>query len=207
MAREGTARLGRPPLTERRKAATRLEVAREAVRLFASKGVAGTSAEEIAAAAGISVRTLWRYFPSKEDCVWPLLATGIQKLARSLRAWPQGLDLADLLAEVPDEEALLDLSSMLALVRLTRTEPGLREVWLRSHNDAEPVLVAAIAERTALAEDDLRVRVHAAMINSALRVAVEQHALHTPAEPDPDEKALISAVRTALRIAADGLPG
>jgi len=194
-------RTGRPPLTERRKAATRLEVAREAVRLFTSKGVAGTSAEEIAAAAGISVRTLWRYFPNKESCVWPLLTDGIQNLARSLRAWPPGQDIAGLLDGVTDAEAMADLPAMLALVRLTRTEPALRAVWLQSHDDAEPVLVAALAERSGLAEDDLAVRVRAAMVNSALRVAVEQHAMRASADPE----ALLTATRAALRIAAAGL--
>jgi len=202
MAGEETARTGRPPLTERRKAATRLEVAREAVRLFTSKGVTGTSAEEIAAAAGISVRTLWRYFPSKESCVWPLLTAGIQNLARTLRAWPPGRDIAELLDGVADADAKADLPAMLALIRLTRTEPGLRAVWLQSHDNAEPLLVAALARRTGLDEDDLRIRVRAAMINGALRVAVEQYAPGTEA----DEKALLEAVRKALRIAGEGLP-
>jgi AcrR family transcriptional regulator len=192
---------GRPPLTERRKAATRLEVAREAVRLFTSKGVSETSAEEIASAAGISVRTLWRYFPSKESCVWPLLAAGIQNLASSLRAWPPGQDIVGML---DGESSAEDLPAVLALVRLTRTEPGLRAVWLQSHDDAEPVLVAALAARSGRDEDDLAVRVHAAMINSALRVAVEQHVLRGSA--DADREALVSVVRAALRIAADGIP-
>ena len=39
---------------------TRLDIAREAVRLLTTKGVAATSAGEIADGAGISVRTLWR---------------------------------------------------------------------------------------------------------------------------------------------------
>lgn len=184
-------------LVERRKAATRLEVAREAVRLFTSKGVAATSAEEIAAAAGISVRTLWRYFPSKESCVWPLLSAGIQHLARSLRAWAPGRDIADVLDSGVDTGD--DLPAMLALIRLTRTEPSLRAVWLRSHDDAEPLLVAALADRSGLPEEDLTVRVRAAMINSALRVAVEQHAWN----PSDD---LVAVVREALRTAAAGVP-
>jgi AcrR family transcriptional regulator len=198
----GQARTGRPPLTERRKAATRLEVAREAVRLFTSKGVAATTVEEIAAAAGISVRTLWRYFPSKEACVWPLLANGVQNLASSLSAWPRGRSIAEMFDEEvrPDPDTLADLPAMVALVRLTRTEPALRGVWLRAHDDAESVLIAALARRAGLPEDDLRVKVHASMINSALRTAVEHHA----SGADPAD--LAEGVRAALRIAAGGLP-
>jgi AcrR family transcriptional regulator len=196
-----TVRIGRPPLTERRKAATRLEVAREAVRLFTSKGVAATSVEEIAAAAGISVRTLWRYFPSKEGCVWPLLAAGIQDLASTLRAWPPGRGIDE---AITTADAMADLSPMVALVRLTRTEPALRAVWLQAHDDAEALLITTLAGRTGLPEDDLRVKVPAAMINSALRTAVEHHALGRSAETD--EEGLVEAVGAALRIAADGLP-
>jgi AcrR family transcriptional regulator len=197
-------RMGRPPLTERRKAETRLDVAREAVRLFTTKGVAATSAEEIAAAAGISVRTLWRYFPSKEACVWPLLAAGIQDLASSLRAWEPGRDAGEIVDELArtTSSADVDAPAMLALIRLTRTEPGLRAVWLQAHDDAEPVLAAALAERVGLQKDDLRVRVWAATINGALRVAAEQHALGEDSSRDDH----VEVVRAALRIAAAGLP-
>jgi AcrR family transcriptional regulator len=201
-------RLGRPPLTERRKAATRLEIAREAVRLFTTKGVAATTAEEIANAAGISVRTLWRYFPTKESCVLPLLTTGIETTARALRAWPPGSGVAELVAELRRRgaETLPDLPSVLALVRLTRAEPALRAVWLRAHDDAEPVFAAALAERAGLAGDDLRIRTQAAMINSALRAAVEHHAQADPAGGRGSADRLIEAVRTALLTAAQGLP-
>lgn len=92
---------------------------------------------------------------------------------------------------------------MVALVRLTRTEPALRAVWLQAHDDAEALLITALARRTGLPED-LRVKVPAAMINSALRTAVEHHALGRSAETD--EEGLVEAVGAALRIAAAGLP-
>lgn len=50
MAGRSGAGVGRPPLTERRRAETRMEIADEAVRLFVERGVAGTTAEDIAAA-------------------------------------------------------------------------------------------------------------------------------------------------------------
>ncbi|GAA4733072.1 TetR/AcrR family transcriptional regulator [Phytohabitans rumicis] len=186
---------GRPPLTERRKAATRLEIARAAVRLFTAKGAAATSAEEIAEAAGISVRTLWRYFPTKEGTVLPLLAAGIESFAHALRTWPAGAGVAELLDAVdPGDTA----PTMLALVRLIRTEPGLRAVWLQAHHDAEPVFAEALARRAGLAEPDLPTTVRAAMINTALRIAVEQHAFQEGADA-------VETVRTALLTAERGL--
>jgi AcrR family transcriptional regulator len=198
-------RTGRPPLTERRKAATRLEIAREAVALFTAQGVTATSAEEIAAAAGISVRTLWRYFPNKESSVLPLLTGGIEATARALRSWPAGSGMAALLDDMERQgrETIANLSTLLDLVRLTRTEAGLRAVWLQSHHDAEPVFAAALAQRAGLPGDDLTVRIQAAMINSALRAAVEHHAFHAGTT---DEVALTAAVRMAMLTAARGIP-
>lgn len=200
-------RAGRLPLSERRKAETRLEIAREAVRLFAAHGVAGTSGEDIAAAAGISVRTLWRYFPTKESCILPLLTTGIDATARALRATPAERGVTRLVEELQrtEDDRLADLSTMLEMVRLSRTEPGLRAVWLQAHDNAEPVFAAALAERAGLPADDLSTTVQAAMINVALRLAVEHHARRTvPA--DVSRADLLETVRTALRTVAAGLP-
>jgi hypothetical protein len=60
-----------------------------------------------------------------------------------------------------------------ALVRLTRTEPGLRAIWLQTHDEAEPAFARALAERAGLLAGDLRPVIQAAMFNAALRVAVE----------------------------------
>lgn len=196
-------RTGRPPLTERRKAETRLEVARAAVHLFLAKGVADTSAEEIAAHAGISARTLWRYFPSKESCVMPLLTSGIEHTAARLRSWRSDQGVSDLLATLASGyvETPEAMAAMLNLVRLTRTEPGLRAVWLEAHREAEPAFAEALAHRAGLSEPDLATAIQAAMINGALRVAVEHHAFNTETPAS-----LAGATAEALMIAARGLP-
>ena len=204
--------MGRPPLTERRKAATRLEIAQEAVRLFEANGVAATSAEEIAQAVGISQRTLWRYFPSKEQFVEPLLVSGIELMAQRLREWRPGTpvhvgrddadaDAAPTVAITATPEAV---TALRGLVRLTREEDGLRAVWLQVHHQAEAVFADAVAERTGRSPQDLAPRVQAAMINSALRVAVEDWAWNGT---DAGPAALVEVTERAMRVAAAGLPG
>ncbi|GAB2807012.1 TetR/AcrR family transcriptional regulator [Lentzea nigeriaca] len=194
--------IGRPSLTERRKAETRLDVARAAVGLFVAKGVAATSAEEIAAAAGISARTLWRYFPTKDSCVMPLLTGAIELAADCLRSWRDEDGIPELIEVMRQPGRLtIDRASMLDLVRLTRTEPGLRAVWLEAHRQAEPVFAEALARRGGLHAPDLTATVHAAMINAALRAAVEHYAFQ--ADPDTEVEA---AVSEALLIAARGFP-
>ncbi|MFF2730818.1 TetR family transcriptional regulator [Streptomyces sp. NPDC058008] len=199
------ARLGRPPLTERRKAATRLEIAREAVRLFADRGVAATTADDIAAAAGISQRTLWRYTPSKELCVRPLLTYALDFVTALMRSWPHDRPLWEVVAGPSsagaDTPADADTQALRDLVVLTRTEPGLRAVWLQVHHDAEAAFAEVIALRTGHGPDDLEPRVQATVLNGALRIAVEQWAW----SPDPRPAPLSRTLHRALGIARSGL--
>ncbi|MFI1566474.1 TetR/AcrR family transcriptional regulator [Streptomyces sp. NPDC020490] len=208
----GRGRTGRPPLTEQRKAEIRLEIARAAVDLFVAQGVTATTGEQIGQAAGVSARTVWRYFPSKEACVRPLFTAGIEMLAARLRGWPAGRPLEEILT--PGHTTGLPLvagpdgATVAGLVRLTRTEPGLRAIWLQTYDEAEPAFARALAERAGLPADDLRPAIQAAMFNAALRAAVEHHAWRT-AEAGPDrataEAELARTLRTALATAAQGV--
>ncbi|WP_117215501.1 TetR/AcrR family transcriptional regulator [Allorhizocola rhizosphaerae] len=199
-----TTRPGRPPLTERRKEATRLDIARAAVQLFTAKGVTATTAEEIAAAAGISVRTLWRYFPSKESCVMPLLTTGAEGLAHVIRAWPSGAGMGELIEGIRALRGqVTNTATLVALVRLTRKDPQLRGMWLQAHAEAERVFAAALGERAGQPAESLPIRVQAAMIDGAIRAAVEFHAWHAP--DDEIDEGLVDAVRIALGTAAKGV--
>ncbi|MFB7425554.1 TetR/AcrR family transcriptional regulator [Streptomyces hydrogenans] len=209
----GAGRTGRPPLTEERKAEIRLEIAHAAVDLFVAQGVAATTGEQIGQAVGVSARTVWRYFPSKEACVAPLFTAGIDAIAACLRAWRPGTPLEEAFERAlagaprpvrgPEGRAPVG-----ALVRLTRTEPALRAVWLQSYDEAEPAFARALADRAGLPPGDLRPALQAAMLNAALRAAVEHHAWHLEggaADADASERELARVMREALGVAAGGL--
>ncbi|MGW6546617.1 helix-turn-helix domain-containing protein [Streptomyces massasporeus] len=190
---------GRPPLTERRRAETRMEIAEEAVRLFAAKGVAAVTAEDIASASGVSTRTLWRYFRSKEECVRPLLTTGLDLLTDRLRDSPgDHRSLAEaILSLQQDDDATPRLRALGDLLRLCRNEPGLRAVWLEAHYDAEAAFAAMIAGRTGRPAGDLAVRVEAGVLNTALRIGVEDWALRSDRAAGPS---FAETVTRALRM-------
>ncbi|MFD3486608.1 TetR/AcrR family transcriptional regulator [Streptomyces sp. NPDC058665] len=201
-------RTGRPPLTEERKAAIRLEIARAAVGLFIAQGVAATTGEQIGQAVGVSARTVWRYFPTKESCVRPLFSSGIDAIAAALRQWRPGRPLEEAFDHVWTPDVVVPGPDVGALLRLTRTEPGLRAVWLRTHDEAEPAFARALAERAGLPSDDVRPAIWAAMLNAALRAAVEHHAYRTPepgAGPEAERADLAASLRTALAVTAAGL--
>ena len=56
-----------PDWRQRKKAATRDRIRACALRLFREQGYDATTVEQIAAAAGVSHMTFFRYFPAKED--------------------------------------------------------------------------------------------------------------------------------------------
>jgi AcrR family transcriptional regulator len=201
-------RTGRPPLSERRRAETRREIAEEAVRLFAEKGVAATSADEIAAAAGVSTRTLWRYFRTKEECVRPLLTTGLEAMAERVRTWDGNGSLFEAVRR--DGELEIEprhAAALRDLVRLTPREPGLRAVWLETHTEAEGLLAGIVAEATGRDPHELELRMHVAVFNLAMRIAVEDWARagapETPAPLDALTGTIVATLRAAVRALAD----
>ncbi|MFJ3670857.1 TetR/AcrR family transcriptional regulator [Streptomyces sp. NPDC090106] len=205
-------RTGRPPLTEERKAEIRLEIARAAVDLFVAQGVAATTGEQIGQAVGVSARTVWRYFPSKESCVRPLFSAGIDVIVECLREWRPGQPLEHLfdrrLAVDPGFVAGPERATVGGLVRLTRTEPGLRAIWLQTYDEAEPAFARALAERAGLPAGDLRPAIQAALFNAALRAAVEHYAWRPDAAADDGataEAELAATMRAALAVVAEGL--
>ncbi|MGX4695002.1 mycofactocin system transcriptional regulator [Streptomyces sp. JNUCC 63] len=87
------ARVGRPSATSR----DRLEGL--AFELFASKGFEQTTIDDIAAAAGISRRTFFRYHASKNDLVWGDFDGQLVRLRELLAACPREVPMMDALRE------------------------------------------------------------------------------------------------------------
>ena len=60
----------RKSLTRRRAEQTRKEIFHAAIDLFVARGFDATSMDDVASAAGVSRRTLYRYFATKDDIVF-----------------------------------------------------------------------------------------------------------------------------------------
>ncbi|MGW0944033.1 TetR/AcrR family transcriptional regulator [Streptomyces sp. NPDC002623] len=141
-------------LTERRKAATRMEIARAAAGLFVSRGLRATRAEDIAQAAGIAPRTFYRYFATKEEAVAPLYAAGAERWAEAVREAPAELPVPQALEHAVRHTlapgrgvSAASWEWVRTLIRLAGTSPALGKVWAEVCHTAETTLAEILRQR------------------------------------------------------------
>ncbi|MFE1952942.1 MULTISPECIES: TetR family transcriptional regulator [Streptomyces] len=170
----------RRTLTERRKAATELEIARSAVHLFTEQGPHETTAEAIAQRAGVSLRTFYRYFRGKQDAVGPVLSAGGDRWRELLAATPAGTPLLQALEAAavaalsePGEAAREGLERTRALLRAAADDPALRAVWYRVNQESEEKLVPVVAALAGPGSDPLENTLLAAAATDAIRISLE----------------------------------
>ncbi|MFD9242794.1 TetR/AcrR family transcriptional regulator [Streptomyces sp. NPDC059556] len=175
-----------PTLTERRKAATQLDIARAAAELFTERGPDGTTAEDIALRAGVALRTFYRYFRSKQDAVAPLLAGGGDRWRALLAATaatepgtglPEALERSIAASLTPTDPATEEgLRWTRGLLRAAAEDPALRAVWYRVNQESEERLREVVAALAGPGADPLEVRLAAAAATDAIRIALESWA-------------------------------
>lgn len=146
--------------------------------LFWEKGLQGASGEDIAARLGISVRTLWRHFRSKEATVEPVLSESMRWIVESFRRWPHRLSIEEHLADYwgsyqPSTQQMDDDLAGMRILTMAIDEPQLRTGWFIVCAELEQELIPTVADRLGKPEADLVVRVQAAAIASAFRVAAD----------------------------------
>lgn len=145
------------PRLEARKERTRAAIQAEATRRFLAQGFEETTVEEISAGAGVSPRTFFRYFASKEDVVLDLVWLEVDRLAERIASRPseEGL-LASLEVTLAETTARSDGLERELLVLLKRT-PALRARWLAQGWELAQRLRPLVATRLGLSVSELQV--------------------------------------------------
>jgi AcrR family transcriptional regulator len=190
-------------LRERKKQRTRDAIARAALELFAERGYQATTLADIAEAADVSTRTIFAYFPSKEDILFCDYAAMRDALAHALAERPGGKDalgtLRDFILSAVHEKGELQ-------AKLERIIAG--DETLSSHKRArlgqfEELLAGAIADDLATGPDDLRPQVAAASLTAAFEVLDEKGRALPPPTSNEEIAAsidpIISFVRAGLQ--------
>ena len=166
-------------LRERKRAATHQRIADEAARLASLKGVAGTTIDEIAAAAQVGRATFFRYFDAKEVAVAEGFSVPwLQLVIDNLDAQPPHLEAMEAVLETFRGFApvLDDNGRTLVLhqARMAMASPGLQAWTLHVYVRFERAIAASVAARFPdLAPDDPRPLLVGALTMSAVRISLD----------------------------------
>jgi AcrR family transcriptional regulator len=142
-------------LRERKRRLTRQRISDVATILFASRGFDNVKVSTIADIVGVSEKTVYNYFPTKESMVLDWADEAVDSVATVIRECPPNESLTAAVVramkedmerfdEVPD-----DLVAFLpGFMRLIESTPPLRAAWLELYDRIVAVAAEALAART-----------------------------------------------------------
>ncbi len=210
--REGKAKpfaLAVPPLPkslrQRKLEVVRAALSTAAEELFLSRGFERTTVEQIARAAGVSRRTFFRYYESKEDVLVERSDRLGERLYGELAARPREEPplLAIRNALVPAVEAgIEDADFVRWVIRVLREKSPLRRAMMERRNRLEERIAALMAERLGSRPDD----------NTPMLLAFLTRALHDTAfnawydQETDDTAGLVDRLISRLRSVVAEMP-
>jgi len=141
-------------LRERKRRLTRQRISDVATILFGARGFDNVKVSEVADIVGVSEKTVYNYFPTKESMVLDWADETVESLARVIRECPPSESLTATVVramkedmerfdEVPDELALF----LPRFIKLIDSTPALRAAWLETYDRIVTVATEALAAR------------------------------------------------------------
>jgi AcrR family transcriptional regulator len=198
-------------LRERKKQETRIALSWAAVRLSIERGLDNVRVEDIAAEAGVSLRTFRNYFSSKAEAITARHVDRALRIAAELRDRPATESLWEAIINAIEAQFALGLGDgagknlpdrrWVEGIRLMVSEPALQGEMARAGAVAQTKLAEAIADRTGTdVARDMYPHLVAATVNAASTVAIDQWMRADPPVP------IAVLLRDALNQLAAGLP-
>ncbi|ROR80092.1 transcriptional regulator, TetR family [Plantibacter flavus] len=145
-----------PSLWQRSREAAYAEIARVAMELFLEQGFEQTTIDQIVAEAGISRRSFFRYFGTKEDVVLGDLAGQGELVREALEAVPDEVEPWDALRLAMQAVDALQIQPgvTLKIATMMYRTPSLRSRSIEKHLHWQALLVPEIRRRLAVGDDD-----------------------------------------------------
>jgi mycofactocin system transcriptional regulator len=202
----GTAPTPRPARVGRRRSTTKDHIANVAIDLFDTYGFSEVSVDDVALAAGIARRTLFRYYPSKNAIPWGDFDT-------HLREFTEVFDRADLTLPmaVTLRAALLDFNTFdeseaarhRQRMRLILQSAELQAYSMTLYAGWRDVVATFVARRTG-SHPQVRVPQTVGWLMLGIALAAHQHWLSLG--ENANAQSLRAALGTAFDAVAGGLP-
>ena len=206
-----------PSLRERKKAATRERIADVARRLFLKRGFEAVTVAEIAQEADVAEKTVFNYFPAKEDLFYGRLEEFEEELLAAIRGREPGVSVIAAfrdfvmrsrgVLQLADEEAatrqLRDLNRVIGESPALRARE--REIFAR-YTDS---LAELIAKETAAKPAAIEPRVVASALIDVHRILIDIVRERTLAgdEASKIRRQLRTQAKRAFDLLEDGLAG
>jgi len=197
-------------LRERKKQQVRQVIADTAEALFAERGFEQVTIAEIAQAADVSKKTVFNYFPAKEDLYFDqdqAMEAGLIRAVRERRPGESVLGACrrfytDGLDQMADQEA----GPLTAHARILAASPALQARQREIFHRQEQSLAREIAATTGATSDQLEPRIIAAAVLGAMRALWEQGlAQLASGRPHPSPATLRDDLDKAFGLLAGGL--
>lgn len=173
-----------------------------ALRLFDDLGYDGVSMEDVASAATVSRRYLFRLFPTKASLLWGGLDEFASRLQESLDKSPEGVSASSALAAAYQEAAAFPSSAIEVTrhrLRVIAANPEVAGEGARRVADLTRGITAFIRSREPAPSDGLDATVIASALAAAASSALTWWALTSEDAPE-------AVVARAVDLVLDALP-
>lgn len=188
----------------RRRLTSKATISSVAIDLFTAAGFDETSVDDVAEAAGIARRTLFRYYPSKNAIAWGDFDAHLAEMRDLLGQIPGDLPISAALREALvsfNEVAAPDLDSHRRRMSLLLGVPALQAHSMLMYADWRQVIAEFCAHRLGLDENDHAPQTTAWLCLGTALSAYEQWL----ATPGSDLRELIESGCTLLAHGVDSL--
>ena len=148
-------------LREAKKLHTRQAIADEAMRLFVTRGFDAVTVAEVAEAAGVSEKTVFNYFPTKEDLFFDEVPARQAALADAIRSRGKGSIFAALREQQTAQCARLTSPEFVHFARVIEGSAALKAKELEVMSGFADTLTEVIRDELRVPEIDAHVAANA----------------------------------------------
>jgi AcrR family transcriptional regulator len=175
-------------LRERKRRLTRQLISDIATTMFTIRGFDNVRVAEVADRVGVSEKTVYNYFPTKEALVLDNADESLERLTRTLRERRPGESLTDVVLRAleadmgPFDHAPDELIEFIpSFMQMIDGTPTLRAAWLELHDRVARVVRDEIAEQAEVDPSDPEAMIAGRALAGLVDVAFESRVRHITA--------------------------